>query len=116
MATARGLAGRLPRDRSIVVTVIIRSIVVVVVVRMLIRSIVRVVIVRVVIVMAIIRPIVVVVVIRAAVVAPIIIVDLLNAGGREGAFERRRREREGGRGAARDREHCRSGESAEHSA
>jgi hypothetical protein len=111
---ARGLARRTPRDRSIVVTVIIRSIVVVVVIRMIIRSIVRVVIVRMIIVRVIIRPIVGVVVIRAAVVAPIIIIDLLDAGGRDGAFERRRRQREGGRGAARD--HCRSDESAEHPA
>jgi hypothetical protein len=107
---ADGLDGSMSA-RSSVVRVIIRPIVVVIVVRMIIRVIVRVIVVRV-----IIRPIVRVVVIRAAAVTPIIIVDLLDAGGRDGAFERRRREREGGRGAARDHEHCRSGESAEHAA
>jgi uncharacterized protein HemY len=74
-------------------------------------------IVAVVVIMVIIRSIVAMVVIGAAVVVPIIIVDLLEAGARDGPFERRRREREGGRGAARrDHEHCRSGESAEHTA
>jgi hypothetical protein len=120
---ADGLHGSMSA-RSSVVRVIIRPIVVVIVVRVIIRVIVRMIIVRVVVrsivrmivVRMIIRPIVRVVVIRAAVVAPIIIVDLLDASGRDGAFERRRREREGGRGTARDHEHCRSGESAEHAA
>jgi hypothetical protein len=103
--------GSIVNTASIVVMVIIRPIVVVIIVRVIIRSIVVMIVVR-----MIIRPIVVMVVVRAAVVAPIIIVDVLDAGGRDGAFERRRREREGGRGAAQDHEHCRSGESAEHAA
>jgi len=93
---ARAIVGSIVNTGSIVVMVIIRPIVVVIIVKVIIRS------------------IVVMVVVRAAVVAPIIIVDVLDAGGRHGAFERRRREREGGRGAAQDHEHCHPGESAEH--
>jgi hypothetical protein len=103
--------GSIVNTAAILVMVIIRPIVVVIIVRVIIRSIVVMIVVR-----MIIRSIVVMVVVRAAVVAPIIIVDVLDAGGRDGAFERRRREREGGRGAAQDHEHCRSGESAEHAA
>ena len=62
---------------------IIRPIVVMIVVRMIVRPVVMVI-----VIMMIIRPIMVVV--GAAVVAPIIIVDLLDTGGRDGPLERRR--------------------------
>jgi tetrahydromethanopterin S-methyltransferase subunit C len=94
--------------RPIVVWVIIGAIIwmiVGVIIRVIVRMIVRMVI-----------GVVVRMIVVMAVVGPIIIVGLLNVGVRDGPFERRRREREGGRGAARDHEHCRSGESAEHAA
>jgi hypothetical protein len=78
--------------RPIVVVMIIRPIVMMIVVAVIIWPIVVMIIMM--IIMMIIWPIIAVIVIMAVVV-PIIIIDLLDAAGRDGRFERNRREREG---------------------